>query len=249
MPAHLTIDAYIAAVAGRGAALAAAARSVAPDTAVPTCPEWDVAALVGHQGEVHRWAAANLRGEPDPPKPEAPADVMPWYDEGLSQLVDTLKNTDDDLTAMVFLKDAPPPRLFWARRQAHETAIHSVDAVAAARGAVPPVGELGLAAGLAADGIDELLTGFITRETGKLRASPGYTLVVRTDDTGHAWTVRVGDGPVETTVGADGPADVEVSGTAAQVFVSLWNRADEITVTGRVETVAEWRRAVRIRWR
>lgn len=101
----------------------------------------------------------------------------------------------------------------------------------------------------AADGIDELLTGFITRGKGQLHASPGYALLVRTDDTGHAWTVRVGDGPVVTTVGDDGPADVEFTGTAAQLYVSLWNRAVEITVKGRAETLAEWRGGVRIRWR
>jgi hypothetical protein len=50
-------------------------------------------------------------------------------------------------------------------------------------------------------------------------------------------------------VGDDAPADVEFTGTAAQIYVSLWNRADEITVKGRAETLAEWRRAVRVRWR
>ena len=29
---------------------------------VPTCPDWTVRRLIGHQGMVHRWAAANLRG-------------------------------------------------------------------------------------------------------------------------------------------------------------------------------------------
>ena len=30
--------------------------------AVPTCPDWDVRALVAHQGMVHRWATAIVRG-------------------------------------------------------------------------------------------------------------------------------------------------------------------------------------------
>ena len=32
---------------------------------VPTCPDWTVRDLVAHQGMVHRWAAALLRGEAD----------------------------------------------------------------------------------------------------------------------------------------------------------------------------------------
>jgi uncharacterized protein (TIGR03083 family) len=248
MPTQLTVDAHVRAVADRGAVLATAARAAGLDAPVPTCPSWDVRALVAHQGGVHRWAAANLRGEKDPAKPAAPDDVLPWYAEGLDALVDTLRSAADDVKASVFLRDAPPPRAFWARRQAHETTIHSVDAMAAAHGSVPPVADLGIAPDLAADGIDELLTGFITRGKGQLHASPGYSLLVRATDTGHAWTVRIGDGPIVTTVG-DGPADVEFTGTAAQVYVSLWNRADELTVTGPAEILDEWRKAVRIRWR
>jgi uncharacterized protein (TIGR03083 family) len=251
MATQLTVDAHVDAIASRGAVLAAAARAAGPDAPVPTCPGWDVTALVTHQGGVHRWAAANLRGEKDPSKPvPAPGtDLMDWYTAGLDALVETVRSAADDVRAMVFLKDAPPPRAFWARRQAHETTIHSVDAVAAEHGAVPPVKDLDLAPELAADGIDELLTGFITRGSGQLHAAPGYTLLVRTDDTGHAWTVRIGDGPIETAVGAHGPADAEFTGTAAQLYVGLWNRADEITVSGRAETLDEWRKAVRVRWR
>jgi uncharacterized protein (TIGR03083 family) len=251
MPTSLTVDTHLDAIARRGAVLATAARDAGLAAAVPTCPRWDVTALVTHQGGVHRWAAANVDGETNPPKPEPPpgADLLAWYAEGLDALLATLRSAADDVTAMVFLKDAPPPRAFWARRQAHETTIHSIDALAAKHGGVPPVTDLDLAPDLAADGIDELLTGFITRGRGSIHAAPGYTLRVRADDTGHAWTVRVGDGPVVTTPGSDGPADVEFSGTAAQVYVTLWNRADEVTVDGPPDTLDQWRSNVRIRWR
>jgi hypothetical protein len=39
-----------------------------------------------------------------------------------------------------------------------------------------------------------------------------------------------------------------LSGTAAQVYLSLWNRDDELTWEGRPDLVDEWRRQVRIRW-
>jgi uncharacterized protein (TIGR03083 family) len=175
--------------------------------------------------------------------------VLAWYADGLDALLGTLRSAPDDVRAMVFLKDASTPRAFWARRQAHETTIHGVDAAAAANGSAPPVGSLAIGPELAADGIDELLTGFLPRGRGQLHASPGYTLRVRTDDTGHAWTVRVSDGPVTAAPGDDGPADVTFSGTAAQLYVSLWNRADEITVDGPPEILDDWRSHVSIRWR
>jgi hypothetical protein len=87
---------------------------------------------------VHRWAAANIRGEADhrtaysETAAAAAQDLLAWFDEGAQALTETLIKASDDLDAMVFLRNAPPPRLFWARRQAHETTIHAVDAHAAA---------------------------------------------------------------------------------------------------------------------
>ena len=149
---------------------------------------------------------------------------------------------------MVFLKDAPPPRRFWARRQAHETTIHGADAVGAALGRWPTAADVDVDPALADDGIDELLMGFITRGKGRLHAAEPFTVLVRTDDTGHAWTLRIGDGPVVTTPGATGQPAAVLSGTAVQVYLSLWNRDDELTWEGRPDLVDEWRRQIRIRW-
>ena len=169
MPTHLSLEQHLEALARGGAALAAAAAAAAPDAKVPTCPAWDVTDLVVHQGMVHRWAAANLRGERDhdtaasQAKGRAAARLLDWYADGLAALIDTVRATPDDAKATVFLKDAPPPRRFWARRQAHETTIHGVDAVAAARGRWPTAADVDIDPALASDGIDELLMGFITR--------------------------------------------------------------------------------------
>ena len=59
-------------------------------------------------------------------------------------------------------------REFWARRQAHETTIHMVDAQAALLGHAPTSGEAALEVSLATDGLDELLRGFFTRGKSKL---------------------------------------------------------------------------------
>jgi hypothetical protein len=52
----------------------------------------------------------------------------------------------------VFLRHAPPARLFWTRRQAHETTIHAVDAQAAALHRLPRPAEAMINDELAADG-------------------------------------------------------------------------------------------------
>jgi uncharacterized protein (TIGR03083 family) len=254
MPTQLSLDAHLAGLARSGAALRDAAAAAGPSARVPTCPDWDVTDLVIHQGMVHRWAAANLRGDTDhdpaasTAQARAAADLLAWYTDGLTALIETVQASPDDAAAMVFLKDAPPPRRFWARRQCHETTIHSVDATSAAHGRWPTAAELGPDPLLAADGIDELLTGFITRGKGTLHATEPYSILVKTSDTGHAWTVRISDGPVVTTVGQTGQSDVVFSGTAGQLYLSLWNRADEITTAGRPDIVDQWRSLVRVSW-
>jgi uncharacterized protein (TIGR03083 family) len=254
MATHLDPDDHIAALVHNGTALRAAAAAAGLDAKVPTCPAWDVRKLVTHQGMVHRWAAANLRGETDhrPSASEAAAaacaDLLGWYSDGLAALVETLRAAAEDAKAMVFLNDAPPPRRFWARRQAHETTIHSVDAISARHGRWPTAADVVIDPALAADGIDELLSGFITRGRGKLHSADPYRILVKTDDTGHAWTVRVSDGPIVATPGEVERPEVTFSGTAVQLYLSLWNRADGMRAEGRPDVVDQWRAQVRIRW-
>jgi uncharacterized protein (TIGR03083 family) len=129
----LTLDQFLRAIRSAAARFHDHAAQAGLTAAVPSCPDWDVAALLIHQGMVHRWAAANVRGEADhrtqnsETAAAAAQDLLAWFDEGAEGLTDTLIKASDDLEAMVFLPNAPPPRLFWARRQAHETTIHAVD--------------------------------------------------------------------------------------------------------------------------
>jgi uncharacterized protein (TIGR03083 family) len=254
MPTHLTFDDHLAMLRGSAAALRDAAARAGPDAPVPTCPAWDVRKLVIHQGMVHRWAAANLRRErhhrtgDSRAEAQAAPDLLAWFAVGVDTLVATLKATDDDAQAMVFLNDAPPPRRFWARRQAHETTIHSADAVAAALGRWPVAADLKLAPAMAADGLDELLCGFITRGKGKLRSKETITAVVTAGDTGHTWTLRIGEESLTAEPGATDRADVTVSGTAAQLYLGLWNRGEEITAKGSEDFLDLWRKEVRVRW-
>jgi uncharacterized protein (TIGR03083 family) len=254
MATRLSFDEHVAAVIAAGKVLRDAAAQAGLDAPVPTCPAWDVRNLVTHQGMVHRWAAAHLRGDRDHRTSDSTAeaaaapDLLGWFSAGVDALVETLHDTSEDAKAMVFLNDAPPPRGFWARRQAHETTIHSADAVAAALGRWPLASDLSISAELAVDGVDELLHGFITRGKGKLRSPEPFTITVSSTDTGDSWTMRVAEDSLTTTDGASGDAAAGFAGTAAQLYLGLWNRGEEMAVRGRADLLDLWRARVRIRW-
>jgi uncharacterized protein (TIGR03083 family) len=232
------------------------ARSAGLDAPVPTAPEWDVRGLIAHLGMVHRWATDCVLGKRlDPSGYEAEgreaADPVLWLREGGRRLISVLNEAPVDLEAYVFLDNAPTPRLFWARRQCHESTVHSVDALAAKLGRFPTADETWVTQQVALDGIDELLTGFMTREKSTLRSSEPLSLAIRPNDVTRSWLVRVsGDAPVVER-GAGGrrrgrrdDADLVLEGTAEQLYLALWNRSDEVTGKG----YDFWRENAKITW-
>ena len=238
MPTALTLEQHLAGLHVAVSAFASAAGQAGLDVPVPSCPNWTVRRLIGHQGAVHRWATAAFRGEDLERAPvekvgRSSDDPVDWLRSGAITLVRTLVDAAEDAEAPVFLHDAPPPRRFWARRQCHETTVHAVDAMAAALGRLPRADETWLtdARGhdLAVDGLDELLLGFVPRSTSRLRSAEPLTLAVVPTDAEHSYAVRVGDGPpvAERVLGGvDG--DRLVTGTALQLYLALWHRNDEL---------------------
>ncbi len=204
------------------------------DVPVPSCPEWTVRRLIGHQGAVHRWAAAAFRGEdlewtPIEKAGRSSSDPVDWLRDGAIALVRTLVDAADDAEAPVFLHDAPPPRRFWARRQCHETTMHAVDVLAAALGRLPRADETWLDRDLALDGIDELLLGFVPRSKSRLRSAEPVTIAVVPTDAEHSFTVRVTDEPpVSTRVEGRATGDLVIEASAVQLHLALWHRTDEV---------------------
>ena len=254
-------EAHVEAVRVAADALLTHAAAAGLDAAVPTCPEWRVADLVAHQGMVHRWAAANLRLDPTPVPTEAAilatvprADLLAWFAAGVAELGSAFATADPDVPAMVFLADAPPPRDFWARRQAHETGMHAVDALAAHLGRRPTAEEADVPRDLAVDGLDELLVGFVTRGRNGLCGEAAFRVAVVPDDAapaGPAWLLDVlpaGIRTTRTTPGGAPAADAVFRGTAAQLYLGLWNRGDEVRVEGRADLLDRWAERVQITW-
>lgn len=259
----LPLTTHLLALGTAAAELGGHAAAAGRDAPVPECPGWSVADLVAHQGMVHRWATASLEGRTvDDAALEAEGLAAPepteWLAAGAAALVAALEAADDDVEAMVFLRDPPPPRQFWARRQAHETTVHAVDALAAALGRAPLAAETWVDPVLAADGVDELLTGFLTRSRSRLRSDRPLRVVVAPPDAALWWQVDVADGPPVTTRHAVGPgasydaldADLVLAAPSVPTYLTLWNRGDEAAGhaggTHAEEALDLWRRLARV---
>jgi uncharacterized protein (TIGR03083 family) len=246
----MEIAEHLAALRREGELLAVAAARTDLDTPIPTCPEWRMRDLVRHIGDVHRWAGAHVAerrlepirraGEVAGPLPED-SELLDWFRRGHAALFRTLETADPDVECWTFLP-APSPLAFWARRQAHETGIHRADAESP-RGVTTPFPD-----SFAADGIDELLFGFLGRP-GAMGADPPRTLHLHATDTDGEWLVRVGQDAIAVDR-EHAEADCSVRGSASDLYLLLWNRLAPggLDVTGDPSLLEFWRETVQIYW-
>ena len=238
---------------GLGSALEAFAGSATAaglEAAVPTTPDWDVRRLVVHQGMVHRWATGHLLGhqvDADAIEAEGQAadDPVAWLRAGAERLRTAIEEAPDELEALVFLADAPTPKRFWGRRQCHETTIHAVDALSAVLGRYPRADDTWIDREVALDGIDELLTGFLPRPHSRVRAEEPMTIAVIPEDADERWLIAISSQPPVTARGlGDEDADVLLRGSAVALYLTLWNRSDEVSD----ERMDLWSESMRVTW-
>jgi uncharacterized protein (TIGR03083 family) len=226
----LSYDRYLDAILHSTADLADSAAAADPAGPVPTCPEWSVADLVGHVGRVQRFAATVVERQATEAVPfdavedaTLPADVAAWggwLNGGAHRLVTAVREAGPDAPVWAFV--GPRTATFWARRMAHETAVHAADArYAAGRNVSMP-------ADLSADGISEGLD-LVTLMGGsrpELRGT-GETLHFHATD---GWLGRDGEWLVRRTPEgvewehAHAKADVAVRGNAADLLLLLTRR-------------------------
>lgn len=250
----MDVTAHIDALQREGQLLAAVADATDLNAPIPTCPGWTMRDLLRHVGGVHRWAARNVSQPSPDPVPQDQEDALmaswpddgglhDWFRDGHAALAATLREAPADVAAWSFLP-APSPLAFWARRQAHETAIHRVDAESAsgAMTAVPP--------DFGADGVDEMLLGFGARRRSLDITTPA-AIALHANDSGHAWIVRIdADGFTTTREALGASADCTVRGTASDLYLLLWNRRSRhgLDATGDTTLLDLWRETMRVRW-
>lgn len=223
---------------------------------VPTCPEWTHRQLATHIGRVQRWAAEIVgtrsaevipfRAVPDGKLPDDPERNADWLRSGAERLVTALRDAGID---PVWTSAGIGPASFWARRMAHEAAVHRADAELAA--SLRPT----FAPDLAADAIDEWL-GFLCgpapgEQDRRLEALPdGTVLHVHATDNGIGavgeWIVRREHSQV-VVEHSHGKGDVAVRGPGEALLLVLLRRVPpddpQVQVLGDRALLDRWLQA------
>lgn len=244
----LAADRYHAEITARTAALAGLAGQADLSLPVPSCPGWTLRELITHVGRAQRWAAEitrtrsaefiPFRSVPDGRLPADPAHRPGWLRDGAALLIASVREAGD---ATVWALGRERPASFWARRMAHETAVHRADAEITI--GIPPV----IAADLAADGIDEWLTELSVRPGGEPRPAAlpaGQSLHVHTADVpGGEWLVRHGEDGITVRREHD-HADVALRGPASALLLVLLRRLPPgdpaVQVLGDQQVLSRW---------
>ena len=182
------------------------------------------------------------------------ADLAAWIREGVNSLIAVLHAAPADVHCWSFLP-AQSPLAFWARRQAHETAIHRADVQAAQAGESGTVASGAVTAvdtQFAVDGIDELLLGFLGRGRNGLRSAEPRTTAIVATDADAAWLVHLSpDGArFERGTGTVDAATAWLAGPASDLYLGLWNRRTlvDLSAAGDADLAGRWRGEMTVRW-
>lgn len=193
---RLSFSGYLAQLQTESERFAQVLADADPQAPVPTCPDWTVTDLLTHLTGVQSFWAAVVRGRLTSQQ-QVDQIERPEPAEQHECRVAQLRAATARLVAA--LEDTPPTTRAWTwsseqtvgftyRRQAHEAAMHRVDAELAAGVAQTPVD-----AGLAADGVDEALRVMFggCPAWGTIGAvDEAQSVRVIASDTGASWLVR-----------------------------------------------------------
>lgn len=225
-----------------GEAFAEAAAAGPLDARVPGCPAWDAEALVRHMGDVHRWAATVVRERvqerlrQDFEGPSDPAELLTWYREGHTALLEVLRSTPVDAAFWAW-GPAPNPLAFWARRQAHETGMHRWDLQSAHGGGDP------FPTDVAIDGLDEWLG--LAQGRARVANGEGRTIHLHATDGEGEWFISLEE-KLDVRRG-HAKADCAVRGDASDLWLLAMNRrgTDGLEVFGDASLLQIWKDNVR----
>ncbi len=234
----LTHDAYLAAFTADADRLSQLARSGEPGAAVPTCPDWTLLDLVRHVGDVYAHKVALLRLGRRPEQGEwalgadlAFVEAVDRHDAVQRELVQLLADAGPDAECWTWMEGAGEGTSgAWARRMTHEALVHRVDGESVVGAPLRPA-----AAGLAADGVDEVLTWMagdpdVVAEAQSASGAAGTVLLdwgaggrlVDLPDGGHG--VRA----LSSADVAGAAADATLRGDALSLDLYLWGRLEAL---------------------
>jgi uncharacterized protein (TIGR03083 family) len=153
-----------------------------------------------------------------------PAGLLDWFHDGAADLEERFRTTGPG--EQVWTWSADHSVGFWQRMQAIEAAVHRWDAESAVGAARP------LDAALAADAVGQTFEVLAPMRRTVGKAPPGHGewfFFQRTDGPG-SWAVQF-DGDSVLLGTPDGHYDIQISGTASDLALFLWQRA----VTGKLD--------------
>lgn len=203
------------------------AHTADPTLGVPSTPDWSIADLVWHLGEVHWfWASVVERraSDPDeaearkPPRPVAYSDLVSWGRSQLDRLLEALSGASDDVPVWTWALDESHHTVGFIRRhQVQETAVHRWDLQDASTTNDPDPIE----ARAASDSIDEFLAFTLPFGVNGSKPLRGTVHLHCTDIDGEWFVERHG-----TVDRNHATADVAVRGSASDLLLALYNRID-----------------------
>lgn len=228
--------------------MAAVCREVDPGARVPSCPDWDLAELMGHIGTVHRWAGTMVerhsqarlgRDDLELDRPDDPTALPDWVAEGADFLAERFSGIDTE--AEMWAWGWPKNAGFWPRRMLHETGIHRADAELTA-GTVPLYD-----AGIAADGVDELLDNlphalYFAPAVAELKGD-GEQLAFVAPDLDEGWVISLEpDGFTWTHARVGDDVNATLTATASDLLLVLYGRRPigPGEITGDGELIDRW---------
>jgi uncharacterized protein (TIGR03083 family) len=218
---------FLTSIRREGELFYATAQPADPSLGVPCCPDWTIADLVWHLGEVHWFWATDIElraSNPEqieadkPARPAGYAELKAWSRTQLDRLLAVLESTPDDIPVWTWaLNESDHTVAFVRRHQVQETAVHRWDMQSAATDREPyPIDPE-----IASDSIDEFLLTTLPWAVNAKKPLPGSVHLHCTDIPGEWFIAPNGD--VER---AHARGDAAIRGTASDLLLALYNRID-----------------------
>lgn len=218
---------------------------------IPTCPDWDVNALINHLAIVLSRMRVRIETNADPNPttlPSTPPDgltALEWLALSYRELTTTFLNHEPDDPAWNWTGEDQVVG-WYLRRLTHELAIHLIDLDTASPSPAPPE-KLGIDVPLATDGLDELLTVFLPTRIPQTLDPMGHNVLMlqTTDGEELPWYIEL-DGTELSASRDTKPTDATIEGSSVSLYLFGWNRpAVDLTVTGDLTVVHDFSRIPR----